>query len=626
SHYVVVQSASRVDFVSYPTVTAGSPTVFNATLGFYYYYWDFGDGTAYYGGVGYGGNSLAAHTYSRSGTYFVVLTGYNYTTGVFSTASHVLVVGSGVVAADFVYPTHNDGLTVSINAGSPAVFNATATGGSSPYQFAWTLGDGSSAVGQLPTHIFASPGSYIVALTVTDSLGNVAVASHSVTVASSPYLVDFTYPPVAPGSIVAFSGTSGFYYYYWDFGDGSTYQDYGSNGASIAYHAYSSAGPFIVVMTVSDSLGTATASHGFSTALFSDFTVSPTSVAAGHPVSFNVTSVQGGTPPYSFAWNFGDGTTGSGTSQIHTYSKTGTFIIVLEITDSSTPSANSLTIAHSITVVDFEIAATPTVLYAIPGQSSNSTISVSSKLGFTGPVVLMAVISPQSGLTCTITPGTVNLGTSEIAVLSCQGSVVTPFTVTVTGSASSGSHSVSITFYVTDFSIGASPTTITFDNGSSGDSTVYVGSIDGFSDPVTLSSTVLPSGLSCTIVPDIVTPSVYYYATSALSCRLIRKLDYHPWYHQWIHGNCSSLSRNLSTGAKRVASRFQPNSRTNQFYRPNRELRTGRGWRLHCYYNWRQWPAFSLGNDHCSHSRFRNLAEPGDDRTGSIWHVKRWRV
>src|SRR5207247_7248436 len=59
---------------------------------------------------------------------------------------------------------------------------------------------------------------------------------------------------------------------------------------------------------------------------------------------------------------------------------------------------------------------------------------------------------------------------------------------------------------------------LTFDNGASGDSTVYVSSIDAFSDAVTLSSTVSPSGLSCTIVPDIVTPSVYYYTTSALSC------------------------------------------------------------------------------------------------------------
>src|SRR5437016_10214929 len=90
------------DFVSFPTVPSVSPTVFNATPpGFSSYFWDFGDGTYSYP------SSLASHTYSRSGTYFVVLSGYNASsyTGFYPTASHVLVVGSGVVAADLVYPT-----------------------------------------------------------------------------------------------------------------------------------------------------------------------------------------------------------------------------------------------------------------------------------------------------------------------------------------------------------------------------------------------------------------------------------------------------------------------------------------------------------------------------------------
>src|SRR2546422_3335801 len=101
--FVVVQSLATIDFVSYPTIAASSPMVFNATTpGFYVYYWDFGDGTYYYNP--YGGGSLASHTYSRSGTYFVVLSGYNNTC-VYSTASHVLTVCSGVAAADFVYPT-----------------------------------------------------------------------------------------------------------------------------------------------------------------------------------------------------------------------------------------------------------------------------------------------------------------------------------------------------------------------------------------------------------------------------------------------------------------------------------------------------------------------------------------
>src|SRR2546422_5837452 len=101
--FVVVQSLATIDFVSYPTIAASSPMVFNATTpGFYVYYWDFGDGTYYYNP--YGGGSLASHTYSRSGTYFVVLSGYN-NTGVYSTASHVLTVGCDGVAVDFSYPS-----------------------------------------------------------------------------------------------------------------------------------------------------------------------------------------------------------------------------------------------------------------------------------------------------------------------------------------------------------------------------------------------------------------------------------------------------------------------------------------------------------------------------------------
>src|SRR5207245_3419408 len=127
-----VQLVPMIDFVTYPTIMTGVHTFFHATSpGFYVYYWDFGDGTYYYNP--YGGGSLASHTYSRSGTYFVVLSGYN-NTGVYSTASHVLTVGSGIVAADFVYPTTNvAGGTVYPSSGSPVVLNATVTGGTSPY-------------------------------------------------------------------------------------------------------------------------------------------------------------------------------------------------------------------------------------------------------------------------------------------------------------------------------------------------------------------------------------------------------------------------------------------------------------------------------------------------------------
>src|SRR5437879_2023562 len=205
SHFVVVQSTPRIDFVSFPTVTAGSPTVFNATTpGFSSYYWDFGDGTYSYP------SSLASHTYSRSGTYFVVLSGYNASsyTGFYPTASHVLVVGSGVVAADLVYPTISVAVgPVYPSSGSPIVFNATATGGTSPYAFSWDFGDGLTSTGNTVTHVFSTGGTFTVVLTVSDASGAHAVASHFVLVQSAPRIDFVSYPTVTAGSPTVFNAT-----------------------------------------------------------------------------------------------------------------------------------------------------------------------------------------------------------------------------------------------------------------------------------------------------------------------------------------------------------------------------------------------------------------------------------
>src|SRR5205807_9020739 len=108
SRFVLVHFFSSIDFVSYPTTLSLHDALpISTTPGLYVYYWDFGDGAYSLGGVAYGTNSLASHTYSRSGTYFAVLTSQDYTSEHHSPSSHVLRVGPGVVAADFVYPTNN---------------------------------------------------------------------------------------------------------------------------------------------------------------------------------------------------------------------------------------------------------------------------------------------------------------------------------------------------------------------------------------------------------------------------------------------------------------------------------------------------------------------------------------
>jgi PKD repeat protein len=57
--------------------------------------------------------------------------------------------------------------------------------------------------------------------------------------------------------------------------------------------------------------------------------------------------VTGGTSPYSYAWNFGDGATGTGNPVNHSYAATGTYTVSLTVTDANTRTA---TASHTVTV------------------------------------------------------------------------------------------------------------------------------------------------------------------------------------------------------------------------------------------------------------------------------------
>jgi hypothetical protein len=168
--------------------------------------------------------------------------------------------------------------------------------------------------------------------------------------------------------------------------------------------------------------------------------------------------------------------------------------------------------------VDFTIAAgavSPAQILA--GSSGTSTITVTAVNGLTGTVMLSTSASTPTGLTCSL-PASVTFGTSpQTATLSCSAITAGDYTVTVTGTDGSLSHTTSmILFHVVDFSISAtSPAAVPADGTTLATSTVTVTGLNGFTGTVTLAATV-PSGLTCTI-----TASVTFGAspqTGSLSC------------------------------------------------------------------------------------------------------------
>jgi len=87
--------------------------------------------------------------------------------------------------------------------------------------------------------------------------------------------------------------------------------------------------------------------------------------------------------------------------------------------------------------------------------------------------------------------------------------------VTVTGAVGSLTHYVTVTFIVQDFTVTASPTSVTVNAGATGTSTITVTAINGFAETVTVTQTSTPAGLTCNSISP---PSVTGSGTAALSC------------------------------------------------------------------------------------------------------------
>jgi PKD repeat protein len=94
-----------------------------------------------------------------------------------------------------------------------------------------------------------------------------------------------------------------------------------------------------------------------STPLTASAAASPTTGNA--PLSVNFTgSATGGTAPYTYGWNFGDGSTSTAQNPSHTYGSAGTYTATLTVADSSSPAKTATsTVTLTVSAVGNPLAA-----------------------------------------------------------------------------------------------------------------------------------------------------------------------------------------------------------------------------------------------------------------------------
>src|SRR5438094_132390 len=319
--------------------------------------------------------------------------------------------------------------------GQQVTFTVSASGGTTPYGFYWSFGDGSTGSDSSVTHTYASTGSFTVVLTVRDSGSpqQTTTSQQSITISSAPPAptASFTYSPSSPqaGQQVTFtaSATGGTtpYTFSWSFGDGST-----GTGSSVT-HTYSSAGSYAVTLTVKDSNSpqqTATSQKTVTVTslpppLSASFSFSPSSPQAGQQVTFTA-SASGGTVPYAYSWSFGDGSSGTGASVTHTYNAAGTFNVVLTVNDSGSPQQTTSS-QQSITVSSQPPSLAASFTYSPSSPQAGQSVS------FTGSA--SGGTSPYS-YSWNFGDGSTGTGSSATHTYSSAGSYTVTLTVKDNGS------------------------------------------------------------------------------------------------------------------------------------------------------------------------------------------------
>ncbi len=225
--------------------------------------------------------------------------------------------------------------------GETVYFYSTSTAATKTPILNWNFGDKTTGSGARPTHTYSAYNtSYKVILTVYDSSnGCFAIDSVVVTTGKAPCSATAYFGETnGSGGSVSFTNysttTTGHFSSSWDFNDGKT----GSNDKSPT-HTYKANGVYHVCLYVVDSSNTSCNSNfcrydTIKNACSANFVYALTT---GLTVGFADSGSTALADKHGVTWNYGDNSTnGTGDYTYHTYSKSGTYQVCVEVYDSVT--------------------------------------------------------------------------------------------------------------------------------------------------------------------------------------------------------------------------------------------------------------------------------------------------
>ncbi|GIG21333.1 hypothetical protein Cch01nite_20570 [Cellulomonas chitinilytica] len=214
-----------------------------------------------------------------------------------------------------------------------------------------------------------------------------------------------------------------------------------------------------------------------------------------------------------------------------------------------TATGGSLTRTAALTLVvtappDFGLAVTPAQRTVNAGANGTFTATVSALSGFGGAVALSLTGLPATVGTATFTkPVVTGAGTSLLTLATLTTAPAGTYPLTLRGTSGSLVHTAALTLVVPvrDFTLAASPTSVSVTRGQTGTSTLTVTPKGGFTGGVALTATGLPAGAT-------VTYSVNPVVTSGTSTLRIRTTTTTPrgTYSVRVTGTSGSLSHAVS--------------------------------------------------------------------------------